>query len=122
MAIRKVMDKDCAAWEEMWRGYQEYYQVDLSSTTQNTWQRLLSPSTSGPFCLVYENEAGELVGFTTYVFHSHTWQPEPRCYLIDLYTRTEHRGKQIGRSLIEAVYEKSRRLWLFQHLLAHPGF
>ena len=106
MAIRMVEARDRCDWEQMWLGYQQYYEVDLSSTTKNTWQRLLSPPPQGPYCLVCEGEGG-LIAFTTYLFHGHTWQPEPRCYLIDLYTKPELRGKRVGRRLIEAVYEKA---------------
>ena len=105
--IRPVRASDKTSWEIMWLGYQDYYEVDLSATTQNTWQRLLAPPPEGPYCLVREDEDGELIGFVTYLFHGHTWQPEPRCYLVDLYTAPQQRGKRVGRSLIEAVYEKS---------------
>jgi len=47
------------------------------------------------------------MGVSTYLFHGHTWQPEPRCYLIDLFSTPKLRGKGIGRALIEAVYEKA---------------
>lgn len=107
MEIRNAIAGDKAQWEAMWLGYQEYYEVDLSKTTQNTWERLMAPPSDGPYCLVCENEEGVLVGFTTYVFHGHTWQPEPRCYLGDLFTNWDMRGKGIGRSLIEAVYAKA---------------
>jgi len=80
----------------------------------------MEPPADGPFCLVCEDDDGTLVGFTTYVFHGHTWHPEPRCYLGDLFTNSDQRGKGIGRALIEAVYEKadehggSQVYWLTQ--------
>ena len=104
MKIRKAIPEDRDGWDPLWKGYQEYYEVDLSKTTDNTWQRLMAPEADGPFCLVCEDDAGDLIGFTTYVFHSHTWRPEPRCYLIDLFTAQILRGQGIGRALIEAVY------------------
>lgn len=107
MRVRKVRPDDREGWNPLWQGYQKYYQIDLSETTENTWQRLMTPEADGPFCLVCEDEAGELIGFTTYLFHGHTWQPEPRCYLIDLFSIPRLRGKGIGRALIEAVYEKA---------------
>lgn len=107
MAVREANLSDKSRWLEMWKGYQDYYEVDLSSTTPNTWERLMNPGAEGPYLLVSENERGELTGFTTYVYHGHTWQPEPRCYLIDLYTDPQMRGGGIGRTLIEAVYGKA---------------
>jgi len=120
MIIRQAETKDKAEWLVMWRGYYEFYKADLSKTTQNTWGRLMDPPRDGPYCLVCEDDNGTLVGFTTYLFHGHTWQPEPRCYLGDLFTNPNTRGKGIGRSLIEAVYEKadehgcSQVYWLTQ--------
>lgn len=110
MNIRNARPEDRAAWEPLWKGYQGYYEVDLSSTTDNTWQRLMAPPEEGPFCLVCEDDQGQLIGFTTYLLHGHTWQPEPRCYLIDLFTEPSLRGKGIGRALIEAVYKKADEL------------
>jgi len=120
MHIRNARPEDRAAWEILWQGYQDYYEVDLSATTDNTWHRLMTPAAEGPWCLVCEDDTGRLIGFTTYLFHGHTWQPEPRCYLVDLFTETDLRGKGIGRALIEAVYEKadlagcSQVYWLTQ--------
>ncbi len=107
MKIREILIQDWEPWEAMWKGYQDYYEVDLSETTDNTWKRLLAPPPEGPFCLVCEDDDARLIGFTTYLFHGHTWQPEPRCYLVDLFTTPKCRGKGIGRSLIEAVYERA---------------
>lgn len=107
MGIRDAAAGDRDGWDPLWKGYQDYYEVDLSENTDNTWQRLMTPPADGPFCLVSEDEAGRLTGFATYMFHGHTWQPDPRCYLIDLFTTPDLRGKGIGRALIEAVYEKA---------------
>ena len=107
MQIRDIMPQDRDGWIPLWKGYQDYYEVDLSETTDNTWQRLMSPKTDGPFGLVAEDKNGLLVGFTTYLFHDHTWQPEPRCYLIDLFTAPHIRKKGIGGNLIKTVYEKA---------------
>jgi GNAT superfamily N-acetyltransferase len=105
--IRKATPEDRDGWNPLWRGYQDYYEVDLSETTENTWQRLMAPEACGPFCLVCEDDNGDLIGFTTYIFHPHTWRPEPRCYLVDLYSAPQIRGKGIGRALIEGVYQKA---------------
>ncbi len=107
MKIREATPEDRAEWNPLWKGYQDYYEVDLSETTENTWHRLMDAKDDGPFCLVCEDDTGKLIGFTTYVFHPHTWQPEPRCYLIDLYSAQQVRGKGAGRALIEAVYKKA---------------
>ncbi len=59
MQVRKVRPNDHEGWNPLWQGYQKYYQVDLSETTENTWQRLMTPEADGPFCMECEEEAGE---------------------------------------------------------------
>jgi GNAT superfamily N-acetyltransferase len=55
-----------------------------------------------------------------YIFHRSTWTVGNYCYLQDLFTAPEARGKGAGRALIEAVYERakaagaSRVYWLTQ--------
>jgi ribosomal protein S18 acetylase RimI-like enzyme len=40
-----------------------------------------------------------------YLFHPVTWAAGPRCYLEDLFTAAEARGRGVGKALIEAVYK-----------------
>ncbi len=102
--VRPISKGDREAWEKLWLGYQEFYGADLRSGTDMLWQRLLSPPADGPFCLVAESEDGKVVGLAHYLYHATTWTPEPRCYLNDLFTDKNTRGRGIGRALIEAVY------------------
>lgn len=119
--IRHAQLDDHEGWLPLWKGYQDYYKVDLSATNDETWQRLMNPPEDGPFCLVAEAEDGALAGLTHYVFHGHSWRAEPSCYLIDLFTDANARGQGVGRALIEAVYEKADErgaaqvYWLTQH-------
>ncbi len=120
MLVRKLVAADREAWDVLWRGYQEFYQVDLSAITLSTWERLLDPTPDGPFGLVAQGTDGGLLGLAHYLFHGTTWSPKPRCYLNDLYTAPESRGQGVGRALIEAVYEAAdahdceRVYWLTQ--------
>jgi GNAT superfamily N-acetyltransferase len=59
------------------------------------------------FALVAEKE-GQLVGLAHYLFHRNTALLNDVCYLQDLFTAPEARGQGIGKSLIEAVYERAR--------------
>ena len=43
-----------------------------------------------------------------YIFHRSTWTIGNYCYLQDLFTAEEARGKGAGQALIEAVYERAR--------------
>lgn len=107
MKIRKPQPEDQARWQELWKGYSDFYEVDTSKTALNTWERLLKPGLDGPYCLLYEDDSGNVLGFTHYLFHVQTRLPVPRCYLNDLFTDPAARGQGVGRALIEAVYEKA---------------
>jgi len=48
--VRIVRPEDREGWDPLWKGYQNYYEVDLSETTENTWQRLMTPEADG--CLL----------------------------------------------------------------------
>lgn len=106
MAIKiyPVSADDREDWEQLWLGYQEFYGADLRSGTEAIWKRLLSPPRDGPFCLVAETEDGKLCGLAHYLYHTTTWSAGPRCYLNDLFTDVNARGRGVGRALIEAVY------------------
>ena len=118
--VRILNASDRKAWELLWQGYQDYYQVDLSQLSDNLFERLMDDNPDGPFALVYEDEKGELVGLAQFMYQITTWSPTRRCYLQDLYTMPHARGKGVGKALINAVYEKvdeagaSQVYWLTQ--------
>ena len=105
--IRFAEPDDRAQWEELWRGYQAFYEADLRAGEEALWQRLMNAKGDGPYALVAVGEDGRLVGLAHYLYHLTTWSHEPRCYLNDLFTAPEARGHGVGRKLIEAVYQKA---------------
>ena len=54
--IRELKKSDRKAWELLWHGYQDYYEVDLSPSNDSLFERLMDDNPDGPFALVYENE------------------------------------------------------------------
>lgn len=120
ITVRDLETADKAAWLELWRGYQEFYGADLRSGEQALWDRLMNPEKDGPFCLVAVDLDGALLGFTHFLYHMTTWSIERRCYLNDLFTAKQARGKGAGGALIEAVYARadedgaSQVYWLTQ--------
>lgn len=103
ITIRPLLPNDHAQWLELWRGYQRFYEADLSGDESRLWSALMAPGPDGPFALVAQDDDGALVGLTQYLFHISTWSPAQRCYLNDLYTSPQARGKGAGKALIEAV-------------------
>jgi GNAT superfamily N-acetyltransferase len=110
LIIRAVTAKDYDRWIPLWDGYNAFYGRSGATAldpgiTQMTWNRFFDESEL-VFCIVAE--AGEnLVGIAHYLFHRSTTAIQPVCYLQDLYTVPEIRGKGIGRSLIKEIYMKA---------------
>lgn len=102
--IRPLTSADRTAWNPLWQGYLDFYKTELTpDMTETTWNRLLDPA-EDMFCLVAENEDGEMIGIVHFLYHRVTWAVEDRCYLEDLFVAASARGTGAGRALIEAVY------------------
>ena len=138
ITIRALRPDERAAWEPLWQGYLKFYKASVKpEVTDTTWVRLHDPHE--PMHVLGAFAAGKLVGIVHYIFHRSTWTIGNYCYLQDLFTAPEARGKGAGRALIEAVYERARQAgasrvyWLTQEdnetaralydkLADYPGF
>ncbi|TVR11020.1 MAG: GNAT family N-acetyltransferase [Salinarimonadaceae bacterium] len=94
-------------WEALWRAYLDFYDAPYSEqATQTTWDRFHSPDE--PMTALGAFDGEELVGIVHYIYHRSTWTVENYCYLQDLFTREDARGRGVGRTLIEAVCERAK--------------
>src|SRR5712675_1700174 len=110
--IRPVVREDFPNWRVLWDGYNAFYGREGPTAlplqiTQMTWGRFFDAYE--PVHALVAEESGALLGLVHYIFHRSTIQIEPTCYLQDLFTSEAARGKGIGRALIEAVYEQTKR-------------
>lgn len=122
ITVRPAALADKAQWLPLWQGYQAFYKVDLAAVTDTTWARF-HDAAEPMHCAVAE--AGgpggpRLVGLVHYIFHRSCWLQHPSCYLQDLFTAPDQRGKGVGRALIEQVYAEaakagSARVWWLTH-------
>ncbi len=107
ISVRPLVATDQAAWESLWQGYLTFYKSRLAPETTNiTWQRFHDPAV--PMHALGAFADGALVGIVHFIYHYSCWTHGPYCYLQDLFTSPEARGKGVGRALIEAVYVAAR--------------
>jgi len=111
VVVRPPRSSDLANWLPLWDGYNAFYGREGASAlapevTQSTWGRFFDP-VEPVFALVAEQD-GVLVGLTHFLLHRSTTRIEPTCYLQDLFTRQDLRGRGVGRALIEGVYAHAK--------------
>lgn len=110
--VRPIASNDYAAWRVLWDGYNRFYgrhgpTALPEEITATTWDRFFS-STEPVHALVAEDAGGELIGLAHYLFHRSTTRLNDVCYLQDLYTTEQSRGRGVGRRLILAAYDAAR--------------
>lgn len=103
ITVRALEASDHADWRRLWTDYLTFYESSVPETVyETTWQRLFADGEFEPRGLIALGE-GKAVGIVHYLFHRSTWSLEGNCYLQDLFTSQEARGKGVGEKLIEAV-------------------
>ena len=111
LTIRPLAQNDRASWDVLWAGYNAFYgragdtalPREISDTT---WRRFFDAN-EPVFALLAEDD-GHVAGLAHFLFHRSTTRLEPVCYLQDLFTLPAHRGRGVGRALIEGVHARAQ--------------
>jgi GNAT superfamily N-acetyltransferase len=103
--IAPLQPSDREEWERLARGYKAFYQTELPAERYDeTWRALMqSERVHG----LGARLGGRLAGIAHYLFHAQTWSSDC-CYLQDLFTAEEARGRGVATALIDAVAEEAR--------------
>lgn len=103
--IASLRAEDRAGWEVLARGYKAFYADPIPDEDYaRTWTLLTANENVHGLAARID---GRMAGITHYMFHPHTWRGEV-CYLQDLFTAPDQRGKGVARALIDAVGEAAR--------------
>lgn len=118
IAIAPLQPGDRAEWEVLARGYKAFYEDPVADRVYDAvWARLMD---DGPIHGLAVRSNRAMIGIVHYLFHAHTWHGES-CYLQDLFTAPEARGKGVARALIDAVGVEAKArnaaslYWLTKH-------
>mgnify|MGYP001121644342 CR=1 FL=1 len=99
LVIRPLEASDHSDWTD----YLTFYETTLAEQVYaSTWKRLFDGGEFEPKGLIAVLE-GRAVGLTHYLYHRSGWSIVNNCYLQDLFTAADVRGKGVGAALIEAV-------------------
>ncbi|MEV4898215.1 GNAT family N-acetyltransferase [Nonomuraea sp. NPDC055795] len=102
VTVEKLLPSDRDVWEELFRGYIAFYRrTEPQSMYDRAWQEFQSGTR---LHALGARLGGRLVGITHFLVHGSTSAPDTDlCYLQDLFTAPDVRGKGVGRALIAAV-------------------
>lgn len=107
--VRIAAASDETAWRALWRGYQSFYEIDLSEAVNDlTWSRIIGSDTPEMGGLLAATAEGAVVGMLNYIIHPNTWSATPVCYLEDLFVDADARGGGAARALIEHLAAMGR--------------
>jgi GNAT superfamily N-acetyltransferase len=94
-----------AEWEALARGYKAFYRTETPDKRyEETWRLLIG---DGRVHGLGARIEGRMVGIAHYLFHAQSWSDDV-CYLQDLFTAEDARGRGVARALIDAVADAAR--------------
>ena len=111
LVIRHAVREDFGEWLDLWNGYNAFYGREGETAlpervTWTSWSRLLD--FAEPMYALVAVVDGRLAGLAHYLFHRSTIAIAPTCYLQDLFTAPDFRGRGVAAALIHRVSDEAR--------------
>ena len=105
--IREIQLKDKEQWEKLYRGYADFYKVEMSDKILQIVWNWLHDKSNEVEGLVYEVE-DKIVGLAHYRKMPSPLRGQYICFLDDLFVDPKYRGQKIGEKLINQMKEISK--------------
>ena len=105
--IREIQLKDKNQWEKLYKGYADFYKVEMNDKIlQTVWGWLLDKNheVNGIVCEV----DNKVVGLAHYRRMPRPLKGQDMGFLDDLFVAPEYRGQKIGEKLINRIKEISK--------------
>ena len=104
--IREIQLKDKEQWEKLYRGYADFYKVEMNDKILQTVWNCLYDKSHEVEGLVYEAE-DKIVGLAHYRRMPSPLRGQYIGFLDDLFLDPKYRGQKIGEKLINKMKEIS---------------
>ena len=105
--IREIQSKDKDQWEKLYKGYADFYKVEMNNKILETvwnWLRNKNHEVQG---IVYEID-DNIVALAHYRRMPSPLRGQDIGFLDDLYVDPKYRGQKIGEKLINKIKEISK--------------
>ena len=105
--IRNIQLKDKDQWEKLYKGYADFYKVEMNNKILETVWRWLNDNNHELKGIGYEID-GKIVGLAHYRKLLSPLKGKYIGYLDDIFVDLEYRGQKIGAKLINKMKEVSK--------------
>ena len=105
--IRKIQLKDKKHWEELYKGYANFYKVEMNDKILKTVWNWLNNNNHELKGICYEID-GKIVGLAHYRKLLSPLKGKYIGYLDDIFVNPEYRGQKIGKKLLDKIKEISK--------------
>ena len=105
--IRKIQLKDKERWQKLYKGYADFYKVEMNNKILQTVWNWLHDTSHELKGIGYEID-GKIVGIAHYRKLLSPLKGKYIGYLDDIFVDPEYRGQKIGKKLLNEIKEISK--------------